>query len=383
MVARRLTRACCLRRSPGGLDLADLSPNSENAGLPPVTSLVQSPLLPGFVQVNLVTWPQMSKQNHSTTRLKALDLFCGVGGSSRGARMAGIDIAAAIDIWSLAQATYQDNFPSTKFYNQPCEDIAPSTIERQIGSIDILLASPECTSHTCAKGSSPRSEKSRATAFEVIRFAEVLRPRWLVIENVVHMRSWKRFRSWMQEIENLGYHTRIQVLNAADFGVPQARKRLFITADLEKTPPIIKGNSCHRIPVEQFIESDNGFRYTPLYKKGRAKPTLARARRAMSAIGSSQPFLIVYYGSDGAGGWQRVDRPLRTITTVDRFGYVRPTAEGHELRMLQVPELKRAMGFPDEHILNQGTRRDKIKLIGNAVCPPVMQAVINSLVHDR
>jgi DNA (cytosine-5)-methyltransferase 1 len=127
------------------------------------------------------------------------------------------------------------------------------------------------------------------------------------------------------------------------------------------------------------IESGNGFRCTPLHKKGRAKPTLARARRAVRQIGTGKPFLIVYYGSDGAGGWQGVDRPLRTITTVDRFGYVKPTDDGYALRMLQVPELSRAMGFPSEHQMMHGTRRDKIKLIGNSVCPPVMKAVIESL----
>ncbi len=54
---------------------------------------------------------------------------------------------------------------------------------------------------------------------------------------------------------------------------------------------------------------------------------------------------MVYYGSDGAGGYQRLDRPLRTVTTLDRFAYVRPTKFGHEMRMLQPTELAAAMGF--------------------------------------
>jgi DNA (cytosine-5)-methyltransferase 1 len=294
--------------------------------------------------------------------------------------MAGIEIVAAVDLWDLAQTTYSDNFPDARFYRGRCETLTPAAIKRQTGPIDILLASPECTSHTCAKGASPRSEKSRSTAFQVVRYAEVFKPRWIVVENVVHMRSWKRFESWLKAIERLGYYTRVQVLNAADFGVPQTRKRLFVTADSQAVPAPMKPASRARIPVSALIESTNGFKYTPLHKKGRAKPTLVRAQRAMKALGDDRPFLIVYYGSDGAGGWQPIDRPLRTITTVDRFGYVRPCQNGHELRMLQVPELKRAMGFPDEHAFFQGTRRDKIKLIGNAVCPPVMQAAIQNLI---
>lgn len=294
--------------------------------------------------------------------------------------MAGVEIIAAIDLWDLAEGTYSDNFPNAKFYRGRCETLTPSAIKRQIGSVDILLASPECTSHTCAKGASPRSEKSRSTAFEVIRYAEVFHPRWIVVENVVHMRSWKRFDNWLKAIEQLGYHIRVQVLNAADFGVPQTRRRLFVMADTLAMPPLLKTTTNPRVPVSGLIESTNGFKYTPLLKKGRAKPTLARARRAMKTLGNDRSFLIVYYGSDGAGGWQRIDRPLRTITTVDRFGYVRPGDNGHEIRMLQVPELKRAMGFPDDHLFTRGTRRDKIKLLGNAVCPPVMEAVVKNLI---
>jgi DNA (cytosine-5)-methyltransferase 1 len=311
--------------------------------------------------------------------LRALDLFCGAGGSSRGAKMAGVEVVAAVDLWQLAEATYADNFPNARFYRKRCEELTPRSIKRKTPKIDILLASPECTSHTCAKGASPRSEKSRSTAFEVIRFAKAFRPRWIIVENVVHMRSWRRFQFWLTAIAKLGYYTRVQVLNAADFGVAQSRRRLFVTADLKGFPPPVTSTTSRRVPVTELIESDSGFRYSMLHKKGRAKPTLARARRAMKKVGLTKPFLIVYYGSDGAGGWQRIDRPLRTITTVDRFGYVRPSKKGHEIRMLQVPELSRAMGFPEDHVFLRGTRRDKIKLIGNAVCPPVMAAVIESL----
>jgi site-specific DNA-cytosine methylase len=74
-----------------------------------------------------------------------------------------------------------------------------------------------------------------------------------------------------------------------------------------------------------------------------------------------------------------LDRPLRTLTTLDRFGLV--TWEGREpmLRMLQVDELRRGMGFPTRYRFDQGSRRDKIKMIGNGVCPPVMEAVVDGL----
>jgi DNA (cytosine-5)-methyltransferase 1 len=123
----------------------------------------------------------------------------------------------------------------------------------------------------------------------------------------------------------------------------------------------------------------------PLHNPGRARATIERANRGIATLGKRRPFLIVYYGSDkkGLGGWQRLDRPLRTLTTLDRFGLV--TWEGNEpmLRMLQVEELRRAMGFPDDHYFEHGTRRDKIMMLGNAVCPPVMQAIVQSIVGIR
>ena len=94
--------------------------------------------------------------------------------------------------------------------------------------------------------------------------------------------------------------------------------------------------------------------------------------------------MIVYYGSDGAGGWHSLDRPIRTLTTLDRFGLVTWQGDVPMLRMLQVPELKRAMGFDESFRIEMGTRRDRIRLLGNAVCPPVMQAVVRSLTQrDR
>ena len=101
--------------------------------------------------------------------------------------------------------------------------------------------------------------------------------------------------------------------------------------------------------------------------------------RAIAALGKGIPFLIVYYRMDGGGGWQSLDRPLRTLTTLDRFGLVEWDGTEPTLRMLQVPELKRAMGYDDSYKLLRGSRRDRIKLLGNGVCPPVMQHIVSTL----
>lgn len=315
--------------------------------------------------------------------IRALDLFAGAGGSSHGARLAGVEVVAAVDRDSDARQTYRDNHPGVRFFRRRCENLGPAEIRHTCGRIDMIIASPECTSHTCAKGKVRRSEKSRETAFQVCRFAARLKPRWIVIENVIHMRSWKKYERWLKQLQELGYHTRQQILNSADFGVPQSRRRLFILCDSKRKPVTINNPGRHRKrSAATIIDLNGAFSFSPLKKKNRARPTLARADRAIAALGPARSFIIVYYGTDGAGGWQRLNVPLRTITTIDRFAVVRPSNAGHEMRMLQVPELKRAMGFPSSYELVRGTRRTQIRLLGNAVCPPVMRSVIRALTRS-
>lgn len=121
----------------------------------------------------------------------------------------------------------------------------------------------------------------------------------------------------------------------------------------------------------------------PLDNGRRAGATLKRVAHGISQVGKGVDFLTVYYGSDKAGGYQTLDRPLRTLTTLDRFGLVQWQGRTPTLRMLQVPELKRAMGLPDDFELKVGTRRDRIRLLGNGVCPPVMQAVVEQLIRAK
>jgi DNA (cytosine-5)-methyltransferase 1 len=306
-------------------------------------------------------------------------LFAGVGGSSTGAHAAGVQVVAAVDLWSLAKDTYVSNYPDVTFLQKRCEDVSLTELKTSVGDVDVLIASPECTSHTCAKGSAPRSEVSRRTAFQVVRFAEAFKPRWIVVENVVHMRSWKSFAKWLADLKALGYNVREQVINAADHGVPQARRRLFVMCDRESEPPLVPARPGRRRTASGILHKGSQYKFKPLRAKRRAAATLQRADRALATVGEGKAFLLVYYGSDAAGGWQRVEVPLRTLTTLDRFAYVKPTDDGHVMRMLQVPEIKAAMGFPPEYRLDHGTRREKIKLLGNAVCPPVLTAVLQAL----
>ena len=314
-------------------------------------------------------------------RVRAIDLFCGAGGSSWGAQCAGVEIVAGFDMWETAGKVFKDNFPNARFYGGKLEDIQPEDLVSELGKIDLILASPECTNHSVARGNRPRCEESRKTALQVLRFAEVFKPRWIVIENVVSMRNWNRYAELIAAIESLGYKTHVQVLNSADFGVPQSRRRMFIICDRERKREAVKALRGKVRTARESIDYNGTYNYSPLRTKRRATATIERADRAISNVGPNSPFLIVYYGTDHAGGWQSLDVPLRTITTLDRFAFVKPDESGHMMRMLQPEELKLAMGWPKKYQINQGTRRDKVKMIGNAVCSPVMKHIIIDLIR--
>lgn len=316
--------------------------------------------------------------------IRALDMFCGGGGSSLGARMAGVRPVGGLDLWSVATSAYEANFGAQTWCSK-IEDVEPAQVKKAVGTLDLLLASPECTNHSVAKGSAPRCELSRRTAFEVVRFARKLKPRWLVIENVTSMQQWAAFDEWWQELEAVGYHLRAAPLRSEFFGVPQSRRRLFIVGDLHAEPLIPRENVSRRTVtigevIDRLKKSGHNWPAGHLDCRKRAEPTLERINRAFAELGRKTRFLVVYYGTDGAGGWQPLDRPLRTITTLDRFALVEPNGSGHTMRMLQPPELAAAMGFPPSYKWPRSNRREKIRLIGNAVCPPVMKAVIESLI---
>jgi DNA (cytosine-5)-methyltransferase 1 len=186
------------------------------------------------------------------------------------------------------------------------------------------------------------------------------------------MRHWKRFEEWTGKLKALGYQINHGTLDARYFSTPQSRRRLFVVCDREAKPDLPANGRITKKTVASVVgrgePKDKPWQWSYLDIPGRAEATLERANRAIAEPGPKTPFLMVYYGSDGAGGFQTLDRPLRTITTLDRFAYVRPNGKGHEMRMLQPTELAAAMGFPARHKLPGVSRREKIKLIGNAVC---------------
>jgi DNA (cytosine-5)-methyltransferase 1 len=178
---------------------------------------------------------------HRSTELTFADLFCGAGGSTLGAMRAGAIPRFALNHWPRAVETYNRNHA-----NGPAKlaDISLSN-PRHYPATDILIASPECTFHSPARGdkkpsaqldlygdgpgTSEEGQRSRATMWDVPRFAETHDYELIVVENVVEAKTkWPTFEAWLHAMDQLGYFHRELYLNSMFFGVPQSRDRLYV-----------------------------------------------------------------------------------------------------------------------------------------------------------
>lgn len=316
--------------------------------------------------------------------LDFVDLFCGGGFGAHGAVRAGGRPILGVDAWKLATDTYAANFPHATVLHRRVEELNPIALSKKYKP-HVLLTSPECTSHSIARGSRPGSEKSRETAINIVPWVDAMKPQWVIIENVSRMKNWDRHDDLIFSLKRLGYTISDLILNAADFGTPQSRKRMFLICDRHGSTTskedLIAIHKKRRKNAHSIIDWNDTYSTTPLRTKGRAKATLARADRAMAELGENVPFIIVYYGSDYAGGWQRLDVPLRTVTTLDRFALVTWKNQQPHMRMLQPNELLKAMGADTSYLLPYGNRREKIKLCGNGVCSPVVEVIFRKIIQ--
>lgn len=185
------------------------------------------------------------KKSHITMT----DLFCGAGGSSQGIRAladkynGGIEVSVALNHWKLAIETHQTNFPDT-FHD--CTDVSACD-PRRYPSTTGFVGSPECTTYSPSGGNNhkklkqqmdmfnkniidPSTERSRATMWDIPRFAEYHQYEFMIIENVVEAKTqWPLFDDWLRVMGTLGYNHKCVYLNSMHFWpTPQSRDRMYI-----------------------------------------------------------------------------------------------------------------------------------------------------------
>lgn len=301
--------------------------------------------------------------------MRAIDLFAGAGGFSVGAAMAGCSVVWAANHWPAAVQVHANNHPQTEHV---CQDLqqADWTI---VPPHDLMLASPACQGHSRARGvERPHHDAQRATAWAVVSAAECHRPAVVLIENVPEFSAWTLYPAWCAAMHALGYALTPMILDAADHGVPQHRRRLFIVCTRSKHPMTLRFDPQEHIGAGSIIDFDAGT-WSPIYRAGRSQATLRRIGHGKQRFGSR--FLAPYYGSGSGATGRSLDRPLGTVTTRDRWAVV----DGDRMRMLTAHEARAAMGFPDTYLLPT-RHKDAMHMLGNAVVPAVARDVIAAVI---
>jgi len=297
----------------------------------------------------------------------AVDLFCGLGGFSEGAKAAKVKVTWCANHWKEAVAVHRKNHPEAVHACQDLNQADWTTLPRH----SIGLASPACQGHSKARGKErAHHDACRSTAWAVVSCAEVHWQDCWVVENVPEFLEWRLYPAWESAMRTLGYSLAPHIIDAADLGVPQHRRRVFIVCTRSKAPIRLKLPKLPHVAVDGCLDRKST-KWSPVVDKVAATKARITAGRAVHG----DRFLMAYYGNEKGG--RSVHRPLGTVTTHDRYALV----EGSMMRMLTAQEYRRIMGFPETYHLPAGSTLAK-HMLGNAVCPPVATALLKAVLEQ-
>lgn len=165
----------------------------------------------------------------------AIDLFSGCGGLTLGLKQAGFDVIGAVEIDPLAVETYKINHPSTMVFEQDIRKLAVRRVMERLklekSAVHLLAACPPCQGFSTMRtlnGGRAVHEPRNDLLFQFVRFARVLRPKAVMLENVPGLLADWRMNVFCRKLEKLGYLCHQEVLNTADYGVPQRRRRMIL-----------------------------------------------------------------------------------------------------------------------------------------------------------
>ena len=344
----------------------------------------------------------------------AVDIFSGAGGMSVGSVMAGIEPILAVEFDVYAAKTYATNHPKTKVLQQDIKTVNP--LDHTEKHPFILFGGPPCQGFSVANTKTRNLDNSNNWMFrEYLRFVKDLEPEWFLFENVVGFKSFDKGKFAVEveeELKELGYKTNSTVLNAADFGVPQDRKRFFIIGHRKEkggikfdfeTIPKVKNKITVSEALSDLPSLINGDKIEKTsYKIKKATNQYAKLMRQNSKyaiqnfVTENKPHIIERYKVIKQGeNWQAAknngllktysstqnthsgiykrleeDKPAVTIANYRKSMLIHP----NEDRGLSLREAARLQSFPDDFIF-KGTLSFQQQQVGNAV-PPLLAKVI-------
>lgn len=358
--------------------------------------------------------------------MDAIDLFCGCGGISLGLKLAGFKVLAGIDVEHSYIQTFEHNFPESKVYKDDLRLLKPtkllSDLGLQKGELKLLAGGPPCQGFSKNVPLSKRHihSENNQLIHTYLNFCEELLPELVMMENVAEMRNGfdsSYTETIEQSLKGLGYSVFHNVFNAADYGVPQKRRRAFFLArrdgkkiippqptHFEKSkgfdfgdnyisvwdaigdlPPLYQGqeiNSYHKEPFTDYqksMRSKNNILYNHIARK--LTPTQDERIQLLSpgqGINDLPNSLRPKGGYSGAYGILTKDMVCPTIT---RWLFHPGSGRwGHPVdkRLITIREAARLHSYPDDfHFI--GSYNDQSGQIGNSVPPLLAKIIAESL----
>lgn len=352
-------------------------------------------------------------------KLTMLDLFCGAGGFAVGASWAGFQSVLGIDYLEPAMSTWTYNHPESIGCLGDIKQIQPSDIKRLLASkgvksINLITGGVPCQGFSRANRKHNDNDERNFLFLEYVRFIKFFLPDYVILENVSGMRSTAggHFEEQIKEtIEELGYTVTVSLVNAADFGVPQIRKRLLFVgvknnsgltspfsfpdgefkgkyrtvADAISDLPKLENNQTktdYELPPQtEYQRIMRGFGDLPILGShtlfNHSAPNhLPEVLKKIEETKPGEPMYLKFK--------QRIRLKFDAPSPTQLAGGIRPQFQfGHptQVRGLSIRERARIQSFPDCYIFQGGIVQERVQT-GNAVPPLLIYNITKNIADD-
>lgn len=340
-----------------------------------------------------------------TRKIEAIDLFCGVGGLSAGLAEAGIRVIAGIDVDKACGYPFEVNHSGAKFIEQDVAKVTADDLNSlwSKDAVRLLAGCAPCQPFSSYARGKASDHLKWGMLYQFGRLVEETLPDLVTMENVPGLKNQEPFQEFLKTLESSGYQVCYQVVNAADFGVPQSRKRLVLLAskigEISFPEPSTPGKKNwvtvkDAIGELEAIEHGQTSSSDPLHRSASLSELNLRRIRASKPGGTWRDWpqdLIAdchtkESGKHSAGVYGRMtwDAPAPTMTTLcngfgnGRFGH--PEQD----RAISLREAAIFQSFPPDYVFHNPEEalatKTAARLIGNAVPPKLAEAVGLALV---
>ncbi|MGA0198196.1 MAG: DNA cytosine methyltransferase, partial [Prochlorotrichaceae cyanobacterium] len=323
-----------------------------------------------------------------------IDLFCGCGGFSTGLLDAGMKVVSGFDIDRRAIEVYNYNhqYRGAKGFQKDLSQLSGKDILSlsNLDSVDMIVGGVPCQAFSIVGKREGINDPRGKLIFDFIRLLDELRPAAFILENVPNLKKVSKgeiFELLISEFQNLGYIVKYDVLSAADYGVAQNRKRIFIVGvrgcEIKKFPP----SATHCEPDSLLVRLNNISPYVTCRDVLENLPDVDMPQAELfwnhePTIHNEtvlQELQVLRPGTRSKKYFYDRLHPDRLSYTLragsGNFTPLRPIHYKYN-RVISVRESARLQGFSDDFIWEDSIPRlQQYRQVGNAVCPPVAKAL--------